>query len=75
MVAGGDRPAVHDEPVLMRGDSFSAVTWVNRCGGARDPRTAFIMRWLRVLEMNAGWCLESAHTAGADKASAFGDGA
>ena len=68
----GDRPAVHGEPVLMRGDSMSAVTWVNRCGGTRNPRAAFIMRWLGVLEMEAGWCLESAHIAGATNVLADG---
>lgn len=64
VVVKGDLPTVNGEPVLMRGDSSSAVTWVNRCGGTRDPRTAFIMRWLGVLEVNAGWCFESVHIPG-----------
>ena len=31
VVVKEDRPSVAGEPVLMRGDSSSAVTWVNRC--------------------------------------------
>ena len=55
VVVKEDRPSVAGEPVLIRGDSSSAVSWVNRCGGTRDPRAAFIMRWLGVLEVNTGW--------------------
>ena len=32
----GDRPDFKGDPSFMRGDNFAAVTWANRCGGARD---------------------------------------
>ena len=67
-----DRPSIAGEPVLMRGDSLSAVSWVNRCGGTRDPRAAFIMRWLGVLEVNTGWCFESSHIPGSSNVLADG---
>ena len=50
--------------VVVLGDNVSAVTWVNKCGGTRDPRTAFLMRYLRMIEMPAGWCFEAAHIPG-----------
>lgn len=68
----GDMPTVTGEPVLMRGDSSCAVTWVNKCGGMRNPRAAFAMRWLGVLEMNSGWCFESAHIPGSSNILADG---
>ena len=53
VVVKEDRPSVAGEPVLMRGDSSSAVSWVNRCGGTRDPRAAFIYE--------VAWCAGSEH--------------
>ena len=34
----GDSPETKGDPILMRGDNVAAVTWSNRCGGARDKR-------------------------------------
>ena len=36
-----DKPETEGDPVLLRGDNVTAVSWVNRCGGSRDKR-AFI---------------------------------
>ena len=72
VVVKEDRPSVAGEPVLMRRDSSSAVTWVNRCGGTRDPRAVFIMGWLGVLEVNMGWCFESSHIPGSSNVLADG---
>lgn len=32
-----DKPNVVGEPVILRGDSMSAIIPVKTCGGARDP--------------------------------------
>ena len=32
----GDTPERDGDPVLMRGDNTAAVSWVSRCGGARE---------------------------------------
>ena len=51
----GDRPEPKGDPVLMRGDNFAAVTWVNQCGGARHKRAGLMMRVLGRLEIQGGW--------------------
>ena len=56
----------------MLGDNVSAVTWVNVCGGTRDPRAAFLMRYLGRIEMRAGWCVEAAHFPGVENELADG---
>ena len=43
------------DPIVMRGDNVAAVTWVNRCGGARDKRACLLMRMLGHLEIKGGW--------------------
>ena len=50
-----DHPESKGDPILMRGDSFAAVTWANRCGGARDKRAGLMMRMLGRLEIQGGW--------------------
>ena len=35
-VTKNDRPEYAGDTVLLRGDNVSAVSWLNRCGGARD---------------------------------------
>ena len=47
------------EPAIVRGDSRSAITGVNKFGETRDPRVEFLMRLLGVIEMSAGWCFEA----------------
>ena len=51
----GDRPESKGDPILMRGDNFAAVTWMNRCGGARDKRAGLMMRILGRLKIQGGW--------------------
>ena len=51
----GDRPESKGDQILMRGDNFAAVTWANRCGGARDKRAGLMMRMLGRLEIQGGW--------------------
>ena len=48
----------------MRGDNFTAVTWANRCGGARDKRAGLIMRMLGCLEIQGGWRYNAKHIPG-----------
>lgn len=43
-------------PVVMLGDNVSAVAWVETCGGTRDPRVAFLIRYLGRIQMPAGSC-------------------
>ena len=38
-VHAGDRPAFPGQSVLMLGDNMSAVHWINKCRGAREPRS------------------------------------
>lgn len=57
-----DRPNIVGEPVIVRGDNVSAITWLNKCawlnkcGETRDRRVAVLMRLLGVSDMSAGWC-------------------
>ena len=50
-----DRPEYAGDTVLLRGDNVSAVSWLNRCGGARDKRAALVMRIMKRLEITSGW--------------------
>ena len=51
----GNLPESKGDPILMREDNFTVVTWVNRCGGARDKRAGLMMRTLGRLEFQRGW--------------------
>ena len=57
---------------MLRGDKRSAITWVNNCGGTCDPRAAFLMRFLGVIEMSAGWCFEALYIPGDENVTADG---
>ena len=48
----------------MRGDNMSAVHWVNKCRGAREPRSGALMRTLGVLEMRNEWRFRAKHIRG-----------
>ena len=72
VVQKSDRSNIVGAPVVMLGDNVSAVTWVNKCGGTRDPRAAFLMRYLGRIEMRAGWCFEAAHIPGVKNVVADG---
>ena len=57
-------PQYVGESILKRGDNKSAVHWVNRCRGGREPRAGALMRILGCLEMRSGWCFRAKHVRG-----------
>ena len=59
-----DRPEYAGDTVLLRGDNVSAVSWLNRCGDARDKRAALVMRIMRRLEVTSGWSHKAKHIPG-----------
>ena len=68
-----DRPGRVGEPVLMRGDSSSAVQWVKNCkGGKGEVRSGGMMRILGVLEQIGGWCFQAKHVRGVENGLADG---
>ena len=50
-----DRPDVAGDPILMRGDTMAAVSWVSQSGGATDKRACLVVRRLRRLELEGRW--------------------
>ena len=48
-----DRPETEGDPVLLRGDNVTAVSWVNRCGGSRDKRASLAMSYWADLKSRA----------------------
>ena len=63
-------PQYAGESILMRGDNMSAVHWVNRCRGGREPRAGALMRILGCLEMHTGWRFRAKHVRGVANDSA-----
>ena len=59
-----DRPEYAGDTVLLRGGNVSAVSWLNRCGGARDKRAALVMRIMGRLEITSGWSHKAKHIPG-----------
>ena len=39
----------------MRGDNVTEVSWVSRCGGARDKRAGLLLRMLGRLDKKSRW--------------------
>ena len=66
------RPSYARDTVLMRGDNVSAVQWVSKCRGGREPRSGALMRLLGYLEVGSGWCFDALHVAGVENAIADG---
>ena len=56
----------------MRGDNVAAVSWVSRCGGARDKRAGLLMRMLGRLEIKGRWSHIAKHTPGVKNTLADG---
>lgn len=50
----GDRPAENEDPILMHGDTTSAVSWVNPCGVSRDRCAGLTMRTLGRMKIASG---------------------
>ena len=68
-----DKPGRVGEPVLMRGDSSSAVQWVKNCkGGKGEVRSGGMMRFFGVLEQIGGWCFQVKHVRGVENRLADG---
>ena len=68
----GDTPDSVGDPIVMRGDNVAAVTWVNRCGEARDKRACLLMRMLGRLEIKSGWSHDVKHIPGVQNTLADG---
>ena len=68
----GDRPQTAGDAVLLRGDNVSAVSGVNKCGGAKDRRAGLLMRLLGRMEITGGWCHIAKHIPGLDNTLADG---
>ena len=48
----------------MRGDNTSAVRWVNRCRGGREPRAGALVRILGCLEIRSTWLFNAKDVCG-----------
>lgn len=57
-------PTLTGETVLLRGDNTSAVGWVEKGGGASDPRSGGLLRLLGALELSGGWSFGAQHVPG-----------
>ena len=66
------RPETEGDPVLLRGDNVTAVSWVNRCGGSRDKRASLAMRRLGRVEITSAWSHVAKHTPGVQNVIADG---
>ena len=44
------RPKHPRDPVLLMGDNQSAIHWINRCRGGKEPRSGALMRIWELLE-------------------------
>ena len=64
IVHAGARPEYPGQSILMRGDNMSAVHWVDKCRGARKPRSGALMRMLGCLEMRNEWRFRAKHIKG-----------
>jgi hypothetical protein len=61
---GGAYPEFGGELVGLEGDNTSAVGWITKAGGAKNPRAGVAIRWLGTIEVHSGWSLESKHLSG-----------
>ena len=60
----GDSPESVGDPIALRGDNVAAVSWVNKCGGAKDKRACLLIRMLGRLEIKGGWSHVAKHIPG-----------
>ena len=66
------RPCYARDTILMRGDNTSAVQWVSKYRGGREPRSEALVRLLGCLEIGSGWCFDALHVAGVENTIANG---
>ena len=68
------QPSYARENILMQmqGDNMTAVHWVSKCRGGKEPRSGAPMRLLVCLEVGSGWCFDAVHVAGVDNSIADG---
>ena len=66
------RPSYARDTVLMRGDNMSAVQWVSKCRGGKEPRSGALRRLLGCLEVGSAWCFDALHAAGVENTIADG---
>ena len=66
------RPSYARDTVLMRGYKMSAVQWVSKCRGGRQPRSGALMRLLGCLEVGSGWWFDVLHVGGVENTIADG---
>ena len=71
-VHAGACPEFPGQSILMRGDNMSAVHWVNKCRGAKEPRSGALMRMMGALEMRNGWQFRAKHIKGVTNTLADG---
>ena len=64
IVHAGARSEYPGQSILMRGDNMSAVDWVSKSRGAREPRSGALMRMLGCLEMRNEWRFRAKHING-----------
>ena len=65
------RPSYARDTILMRGENMSAVQWVSKCRGGREPRSGSLMG-LGCVEVGSGWCFDALHVAGVENTIADG---
>lgn len=53
VVCGSMRPPYRETTVLVKGYNMSAVHWVNKRRGGKEPRSGARMRFLGVVEMSS----------------------
>ena len=68
----GGTPDVVGDQIAMRGENVAAITWVNRCGWARDKRACLLMRMLGRLEIKGGWSHDAKHIQEVQNTLAYG---
>ena len=66
VVQAGSGPTYARESILMRGDNQTAVHWLTKCKGGKEPRSGALMRILGGLETRSCWCFTVARIAGVD---------
>eukprot|EP00953_Heterococcus_sp_UTEX-ZZ885_P010203 5960-Heterococcus_DN1.PRE.3 len=58
------QPEFAGDLVLLRDDNKSAVDWINKAGGTKDPRAGALMRLFGVVEMSTSWCFKANYIKG-----------